>query len=53
MQRMKRKIDIAMILSNLQDGSTPLHLAALCGRLNVAKYLSSLGADISLKDSVS
>ena len=37
----------------LQDGRTPLHMAAATGKLNVVQYLVSSGADVNLKDRVS
>ena len=37
----------------LQDGRTPLHMAAAAGHLNVVQYLVSSGADVNLKDKVS
>ena len=38
---------------HLQDGGTPLHMAAAAGHLNVVQYLVSSGADVNMKDMVS
>ena len=37
----------------LQDGRTPLHMAAAAGNLDVVQYLVSSGADVNMKDIVS
>ena len=37
----------------LQDGRTPLHMAAEAGPLNVVQFLVSSGADVNMKDKVS
>ena len=37
----------------LQDGRTPLHMAAAAGHLNVVQYLVSSGADVNMKGWVS
>ena len=37
----------------LQNGRTPLHMAAAAGHLNVVQYLVSSGADVNLRDRVS
>ena len=37
----------------LQDGRTPLHMAAATGNLDVVQYLASIGADVNMKDIVS
>ena len=37
----------------LQDGRTPLHMAAAAGNLGVLQYLFFSGADVNMKDKVS
>ena len=37
----------------LQDGRTPLQMAAEAGPLNVVQFLVSPGADVNMKDKVS
>ena len=37
----------------LQDGRTPLHMAAAVGSLDVVQYLVSSGADVNMKSWVS
>ena len=42
-----------LLLIPYQDGSTPLHTAAIHGHVEVVKYLLSCGADLGLCTKVS